>query len=338
MRRLATHQARINRRRFIGALAGGLVTAPLAARAQQAGTAHRIGVLENLEAGANVANLNAFRQRLRELGYVEGQNLVIEHRSADGRPERFPDLAVELVQLKSDVIVTNGDEAASAARRATRTTPIVMASSLDPVGTGVVASLARPGGNVTGFHFWASPKLGGQRLQLLKELVPSLSRVALLWNSGNIYSHLVVKETETVASASGVQLQRLDVNRPWDLERAFEAAMLGQVDALIPVDDYLTVTDRVRIVDFAAMSRLPAIYGLREFVDAGGLIAYGTDRRDLFQRSATYVDRILRGTRPADLPVEAPTKFELIVNLKTAKALGLTVPRTILVRADQIIQ
>jgi putative tryptophan/tyrosine transport system substrate-binding protein len=289
VRRLATHQARINRRRFISALVGGLLAAPLAARAQQAGPAHRIGVLENLEAGANVSNLNAFRQRLSELGYVEGQNLVIEYRSADGRPERFPDLAMELVQLKSDVIVTNGDEAASAARRATRTTPIVMG-------------------------------------------------VALLWNSGNIYSHLVVKETETVASASGVQLQRLDVNRPWDLERAFEAAMLGQVDALIPVDDYLTVTDRVRIVDFAAMSKLPAIYGLREFVDAGGLIAYGTDRRDLFQRSATYIDRILRGTRPADLPVEAPTKFELIVNLKTAKALGLTVPRTILVRADEIIQ
>jgi putative ABC transport system substrate-binding protein len=338
VRRLAPHQARINRRGFIGALTGAVLAAPHAARAQQTTTARRIGVLENLNAGSNVANLDAFRQRLRELGYVEEQNLVVEYRSADGRPERFPDLAVELVQLKSEVIVTNGDESTSAARRATRTIPIVMASSLDPVGTGVVASLARPGGNVTGFHFWASPKLGGQRLRLLKELVPSLSRVALLWNSGNIYSHLVVKETETVASASGIQLQRLDVTRSWDLERAFEAAMLGQVDALIPVDDYLTVTDRVRIVEFAAMSRLPAIYGLREFVDAGGLIAYGTDRRDLFQRSATYVDRILRGARPADLPVEPPTRFELVINLKTARALGLTIPRSVLVRADQIIQ
>ena len=261
-------------------------------------------MLEVLEAASNVPNLNAFRQRLRELGYVEGQNLVIEYRSADGRAERFADLAIELVQLKTEVIVTNGDSAVSAARRATQTTPIVMASSLDPVGAGVVASLARPAGNVTGFHFWASPKLGGQRLQILKELVPSLSRVAVLWNSGNIYSHLVVKETEMVASASGVQLQRLDVNRSWDLERAFEAALLGQVDALIAVDDYLTVTDRVRIVDFAAISRLPAIYGLREFADAGGLIAYGTDRRDLFHRSATYVHRILQGTRPADLPVD----------------------------------
>jgi len=328
----------IDRRGFINALAGGLLAAPTVVAGQQAGTAHRIGVLEVLEAGSNVANLNAFRQRLRELGYVEGQNLVIEYRSADGRAERFPDLAIELVQLKPEVIVTNGDSAASAARRATQTTPIVMASSLDPVGAGVVANLARPAGNVTGFHFWAPPKLGGQRLQILKELVPSLSRVAMLWNSGNIYSHLVLKETEMVASASGVKLQRLDVNRAWDLERAFEAALLGQVDALIPVDDYLTVTDRVRIVNFAAMSRLPAIYGLREFVDAGGLIAYGTDRRDLFHRSATYVHRILRGTRPADLPVEPPTKFELVINMRTARALGFTIPQSVLARADEIIE
>jgi putative tryptophan/tyrosine transport system substrate-binding protein len=327
----------MDRRGFIGAVIGGLLAAPLGAKAQRAGTPHRIGVLEVLEAGSNVANLNAFRERLRELGYVEGQNLVIEYRSADSRPERFADLAIELVQLKTEVIVTNGDAAASAARRATRTTPIVMASSFDPVGAGVVASLARPAGNVTGFHFWASPKLGGQRLELLKELVPSVSRVAVLWNSGNIYSHLVVKETEMIASALGIQLQRLDVNRSWDLERAFEAAMLGQVDALMTVDDYLTVTDRVRIVEFAAMSRLPAIYGLREFVDAGGLIAYGTDRRDLFHRSATYVHRILRGTRPADLPVEPPTKFELVVNLKTAKALDLTIPKSVLVRADELV-
>jgi putative tryptophan/tyrosine transport system substrate-binding protein len=327
----------MDRRGFIGAVIGGLLAAPLGAKAQRPGTPHRIGVLEVLEAGSNVANLNAFRERLRELGYVEGQNLVIEYRSADSRPERFADLAIELVQLKTEVIVTNGDAAASAARRATRTTPIVMASSFDPVGAGVVASLARPAGNVTGFHFWASPKLGGQRLELLKELVPSVSRVAVLWNSGNIYSHLVVKETEMIASALGIQLQRLDVNRSWDLERAFEAAMLGQVDALMTVDDYLTVTDRVRIVEFAAMSRLPAIYGLREFVDAGGLIAYGTDRRDLFHRSATYVHRILRGTRPADLPVEPPTKFELVINLKTAKALDLTIPKSVLVRADELV-
>src|SRR5262245_61002781 len=328
----------MDRRGFIGTVAGGLLAEPLSTRAQQAGAAHRIGVLEVLEADANVANLNAFRQRLRELGYVESQNLVIEYRSAGGRPERFPDLAVELVQLKTDVLVTNGDAAALAARRATRTTPIVMVSSFDPVGSGVVASLARPAGNVTGFHFWASPKLGGRRLQLLKELVPSLSRVAVLWNSGNIYSHGVVKETAMVASASGIQLQRLDVNRSWDLERAFEAAMMSQVDALITVDDYLTINDRVRIVDFASMSRLPAIYGLREFVDAGGLIAYGTDRRDLFHRCATYVHRILQGTRPAELPVEAPTKFELVINLKTAKALGLTIPQSVLDRADEIIQ
>jgi putative ABC transport system substrate-binding protein len=327
----------MDRRAFITTIGGSILAAPLAPGAQ-AGTIHRIGVLEVLDAASNVANLSAFRQRLGELGYVEGQNLVIEYRSAAGRAERFADLADELVQLKTEVIVTNGDSAALAARRATQTTPIVMASSLDPVGAGIVASLARPAGNVTGFHFWAPPKLGGQRLQILKALVPSLSRAAILWNSGNIYSHLVVKETEMVASASGIQLQRLDVNRSWDLERAFEAAMLGQVDALITVDDYLTITDRVRIVDFAAMSRLPAVYGVREFVDAGGLIAYGTDRRDLFRRSATYVHRILQGTRPADLPVEQPTKFEFVINQRAAKALGLTIPPSVLARADEIVQ
>jgi putative ABC transport system substrate-binding protein len=327
----------MDRRAFITTIGGSILAAPLAPGAQ-AGTIHRIGVLEVLDAASNVANLSAFRQRLGELGYVEGQNLVIDYRSAAGRAERFADLADELVQLKTEVIVTNGDSAALAARRATQTTPIVMASSLDPVGAGIVASLARPAGNVTGFHFWAPPKLGGQRLQILKALVPSLSRAAILWNSGNIYSHLVVKETEMVASASGIQLQRLDVNRSWDLERAFEAAMLGQVDALITVDDYLTITDRVRIVDFAAMGRLPAIYGVREFVDAGGLIAYGTDRRDLFRRSATCVHRILQGTRPADLPVEQPTKFEFVINQRAAKALGLTIPPSVLARADEIVQ
>ena len=328
----------MDRRGFIAAMGGSILARPLAAGAQLAAKVHRIGVLEVLESASNVANLSAFRQRLRELGYVEDQNLVIEYRSADGRAERFPDLAIELVQLGIEVMVTNGDSAALAAKRATQTIPIVMASSFDPAGAGIVASLARPAGNVTGFHFWASPKLGGKRLEILKELVPALSRGAILWNSGNIYTHLVVKETEMIASALGIQLQRLDVNRPWDLERAFEAAMLGRVEALITVDDYLTITDRNRIVDFAAMSRLPAIYGLREFVDAGGLIAYGTDRRDLFRRSADYVHRIQQGTRPAELPVEPPTKFELVINLKTAKALGLTIPQSVLLRADQVIQ
>jgi putative ABC transport system substrate-binding protein len=213
-----------------------------------------------------------------------------------------------------------------------------MASSSDPAGIGVVTSLTRPGGNVTGFHFWASPGLGGARLQLLKELVPRLSRVAVLWNPGNLYHHFVDKQTRVVASSLGVRLLPLDVQRAWDLERAFEAAVLGPVDALIVVEDYLTLADRARIVSFAAMSRLPAVYGLREFVDAGGLIAYGTDRRDLFRRAAAYVHRILGGVRPADLPVESPTKVELVVNLGTARALGMTMPPSLLARADQVIE
>ncbi len=328
----------MDRRRFLLTSLAGALVQPFAAEAQQAGKVHRIGVLEVVGAGLNAANLNAFRQGLRELGYVEGRNFVIEYRSADDRAERFSDLAMDLVQLKMDVIVTSGDSAALAAKRATETIPIVMASSSDPAGTGVVASLARPGGIITGFHFWAHPSLGGERLQLLKEMVPRLSRVAVLWNPGNIYHHLVEKETKLAASALGVQLQGVDVQRSWDFERAFEAVVMGQVDALITVEDYLTVADRARIVDFAAMSRLPAIYGLREFVDSGGLIAYGTDRRDLFRRTAAYVHRILAGAKPADLPIERPTKVELIINMKTAKTLGLTIPPSLLARADQVIE
>ena len=322
----------MNRRRFLVTSLAGALAAPLAAGAQLAGRVYRIGGLDAVGATANAANLDAFRQALRELGYSEGQNLVIEYRSADGRPGRFPDLAVELVRPNPDVIVT-----ALAARRATETIPIVMASSSDPAGTGVVASLARPGTNVTGFHLWASSKLGGRRLQLLAEIVPRLSRVAILWNSGNVYTHLVLKETERVALALRVQLETLDA-RSLELERAFEAAMLAQVDALIAVEDHLILRERTRIVEFAAMSKLPAIYGLREFVDAGGLMAYGTDRRDLFRRSATYVHRILGGARPADLPVEHPTKFELVINGKTARALGRTIPPALLARAEQVIE
>jgi putative ABC transport system substrate-binding protein len=327
----------------VGAL---LCAVPLATEAQQAGRVYRIGVLEVVGAASNAEHLSAFRQGLRELGYVEGQNLVIEYRSADGRAERYLDLASELVRLNVDVIVTRGTPAALAAKRATGTTPIVMASSGDPVAEGIVASLARPGGNVTGFHIMAPAALGGKRLQLLKEVAPGSSRVGILWNSHDIQSPLIVRETERVARAMGVQLKSLEVPRAWPsrpskaLDQAFEEAMLGQVDldALIAVEDYLMLTGRTMVVGFAAMSRLPAIYGLREFVDAGGLMSYGTDRRDLFRRSATYVHRILSGARPADLPVEEPTKFELAINLKTAKALGLMIPPSLLQRAEYIIQ
>jgi putative ABC transport system substrate-binding protein len=302
------------------------------------GKTFRIGVLDVLGAASNGANLSAFRQGLRELGYVEGQNVVIEYRSADGRPERFPDLATELVRLKVDVIVTRGTSAALGAKHVTDTIPIVMASSGDPVFAGLVKSLARPGANVTGLHLIAPPDLAGTRLRLLKEVIPGLSRVGVLLDSGDVYSRLMMKEIEKVAHEIGVQLHSVDTQRPADFDRAFEAAILDRVDALITVEGVLTATDLGRIVDFAAMSRLPAIYGLREFVDAGGLMAYGTDLRDLFRRAATYVHRILNGARPGDLPVEPPAKFELAINLKAARALGLTIPPSLLRRADYVIQ
>jgi putative ABC transport system substrate-binding protein len=271
---------------------------------------------------------------------VEAQNLVIEYRSADGRPERFVDLARELVRLKVDVIVTRGTPAALSAKQATGTIPIVMATSGEPAAEGIVASLARPGGNVTGLHVMAPAELGGRRLQLLKEVVPGAARVGIIWNL-DMQTPLIVRETERVARVMGVQLKSFELQKREGLamfDQAFEAALMGQVDAFIAVEDYVTFTFGTRILDFAAMSRLPGIYGLREFVDAGGLMSYGTDRRDLFRRSATYVHRILKGASPADLPVEPPTRFELAINLKTAKTLGLTIPPSLLQRADYLVQ
>ena len=315
-----------------------ILAAPLAIEAQHTGKVYRIGVLEVVDVASNAANLSAFRQGLAELGYAEGQNIVIEYRSADGRTERLRDLATELIRLKVDVIVTRGTPAALAAKQATPTIPVVMASSGDPVVEGIVASLARPGGNVTGLHITAPPELGGKRLQLLKEAVPGSSRIGILWNPGDLYSPLIVRDTERTARAMGVQLKSLEVQRSGPFEQVFETALFNQVDALIAVEDSFTFTYRTRILDFAAMSRLPAIYGLREFVDGGGLMSYGTDRRDLYRRCATYVHRILAGASPADLPVESPTKFELAINLKTARTLGLTIPPALLRRADHIIQ
>jgi ABC-type uncharacterized transport system substrate-binding protein len=315
-----------------------VLAVPLATAAQQTGKMYRIGVLEIADEAANHANLGAFRQGLAELGYAEGQNVVMEYRSADGRPERFSDLATELVRVKVDVIVTRGTPATLTAKQVTRTIPIVMASSGDPVLEGIVASLARPGGNVTGLHIMAPPELGGRRLQLLREVVPAASRIGILWNPGDLYAPLIVRDTEVTARAMGVQLQRLEVQRSERLEQMFETALLRQIDALIAVEDQLTFTYQARFLEFAAMSRLPAIYGLREFVDAGGLMSYGTDRRDLYRRAATYVHRILAGARPADLPVEPPVKFELAINLKTARVLGLTIPPALLRRADYVVQ
>jgi putative tryptophan/tyrosine transport system substrate-binding protein len=333
--RHSPHHPGMDRRRFVLVSLAALAT-PLAAEAQQAGKLYRIGVL--VGAASNVANLSAFRQGLAELGYVEGRNFVIEYRSADGRAERFADLATELVRLRVDVIVTSGTSAALAAKHVTATIPIVMASSGDPVFASLVSSLARPGGNVTGFHTMAPPELAGKRLQLLKEVMPGLSRVGVLLDSADVYALVMMREIERVAHAIGVHLYSVKTWHGEDFDRAFEAALVDRVDALVAIEGVQTVMNLARIVDFATKSRLPAIYGLREFVDAGGLMAYGTDLSDLFRRSATYVDRILKGAKPADLPVEQPTKFELVINLKTAKALGLTIPPSLLARADHVIE
>ena len=324
------------RRVFLGTLASGLLAAPLV-EAQQAGKVYRIGMLEPSSMVLNAANIEAFRQGLRELGYVEGHNYIIEYRSADGRSERFPDLATELVRLKVDVILTRGTPAVVAAKNATGTIPVVMAASGDPVLSGVVASLARPSGNVTGLSAIVV-EVSGKRLELLREVVPGVSRIAVLVNMSNPVDALQWKETEIAAPSLRVQLQLLDVRKPGDFGRAFDAAVKQRAGALVVGVDALTWANHRSIVDLAAKHRLPATYAGREFVDAGGLMGYGVSYPDLYRRAATFVDKILKGAKPADLPVEQPTKFELVINLKTAKALGLTIPQSLLGRADKVIQ
>jgi len=326
----------MNRRAFITAVGGGILAAPLGVGVT-AGKLSRIGYLATDGAASNPLQV-AFIRGLRELGYIEGQNVVMEYRLADGRTERLSDLASELVRLGVDVIVTSDTSATLGAKQVTATIPIVMASGDAPVFYGLVASLVRPGGNVTGLYRTAPPELGGERLRLLKEMVPGVSRVSVLLDSGDAYALLMMRQIEKVAQSIGVHLHSVKTQRPEEFERAFEAALLDRVDALMTVEGGQTLMARTRIVNFAAMSRLPAMYGLREFVDAGGLIAYGPNNADLFRRAASYVDKILKGARPADLPVEQPAKFELVINLKTAKALGLTIPQTLLLRADQVIE
>jgi putative ABC transport system substrate-binding protein len=325
----------MDRRTFIGSVAGGLFAAPLAARAQPAGKVYRIGILEAIPAVQNAANLDALRKGLRDLGYVEGRNLIIEYRSADGRAERFPDLASELVRLKVDLIVTRGTPAARAAKDATATIPVVMATMGDP--RAMVASFARPGGNITGVTTF-STELTAKRIQLLKELVPNLSRVALLHNMGNPAAPPEWEETKTAARALGLQAELLDVRSQGDLDRAFELAVRRHVDALLIGADGLTQLHQQMIVDLVARNRLPAAYPAREFVEAGGLIGYAVNYPDLYFRFASFVDKILKGAKPGELPVEQPTKFELVINLKTAKSLGVTVPQSVLLRADEVIQ
>jgi len=325
----------MNRRAFLSGLSGALLAAPLAAAAQQAGKVYRIGILETIPAAQNAANLAALRKGLRDLGYVEGRNLIIEYRSADGRAERFPDLASELVRLKVDLIVTRGTPAARAAKNATGTIPVVMATMGDP--RAIVASFANPGGNITGVTTF-STELTAKRFELLKELVPNLSRVALLHNMGNPAAPPEWEETKTAARSLGLQAELLDVRSQGDLGRAFELAVRQRVDALVIGADGLTQMHQQTIVDLVARNRLPAAYPAREFVEAGGLIAYAVNYPDLYFRFASFVDKIFKGAKPGELPVEQPTKFELVINLKTAKALGLTIPPSLLQRADQVIE
>jgi putative tryptophan/tyrosine transport system substrate-binding protein len=299
--------------------------------------APRIGVLHASTAASASQNVEAFRQGLRQRGFVEGQNIVVERRFGDGKAERISELAAELVRLKVDVIVTATDTAIAAVKQQTQTIPIVMANSTDPVGTGFVASLARPGGNVTGLTS-ISPELNAKRLELLQEVVLGLSRVAIMWNPdvrGAVFDY---KETQSAAHSLRLQLQSVEVSRTDDFDRAFSALTTGRVEALMVAGSTFAFTNRGRIASLAMQNRLPSMYGQREFADAGGLIAYGPNTAFGWRRAATYVDKILKGAKPGELPVEQPTAFELVINLKTAKALGLTIPPSLLRRADEVIQ
>ncbi len=327
------------RRKFLGTLASGLFAAPLAAEAQQAAKVPRIGfLLPNLAASPHL--LEAFRQGLRDLGYVEGRNLLIEYRDAEGKPERLPALAAELVALKVDVILAPTTPTALAAKQATRTIPIVFAAATDAVTDGLVTSLARPGGNVTGLSSLVGPELYGKRLELLKQAVPGVSRVAFLWQPGGQGERTekdILKGADVAARALGVRLQFVEARGPEDFDRVFSEMTRARAGALTVLGSPMFFVERRRLVDLAAKNRLPAVYPFREFADAGGLMSYGPNAADLLRRAATYVDKILKGAKPADLPVEQPTKFELVINLKTAKALGLTIPPSVLGRADEVI-
>jgi putative tryptophan/tyrosine transport system substrate-binding protein len=327
----------IGRRELIAAL-GGAAIWPFSARAQEGGRKYTIGIFSaGNEQAVNPAFNAAFFGALRELGWVEGKNVAVEYRYAENRPERLPELAADLVQRKVDVIAAAGTLAPLAAKRATTTIPIVMTAAGDPLGSGLVASLARPGGNVTGVSLMA-PDLGAKRLELLREVLPRLSRVAVLWNADNPYSLLVFKQTEAGGRTLEVEVRSLEVRGPDDFDSAFEAARALHPDALITVEDPLTATHKTPIAEFTDRQQLPSLHGIREFVAAGGLMSYGANLADLFRRSAYYVDKILRGAKPADLPVQQPTKFEMVINLKTAKALGLELPASILARADELIE
>ena len=315
----------------------GLLMAPLAATAQQARGTVTIGYLGNSSPSLESHQVDAFREGLRQFGYVEGQNLVIRYQWAEGQQERYAVLVQELVRLQPDVILTSGTPGTLAAKHATQSIPIVTAVAGDPVATGLVASLAQPGGNVTGLSALAS-ELEGKRLELFKQAVPQLSRVVALRNPANPFTTIAWQAIQPAAEALGVQLQPVEVRGPHDLDRAFATITEARPDGLIVVPDRFLLAYRAAIVQFMAAQRLPGMFPYRDFVQEGGLLAYGPDYTDMYRRAATYVAKILKGTKPADLPMEQPTKFELVINLKTAQTLGLTIPSTLLFQADEVIR
>src|SRR5882724_3492112 len=325
------HEGYMRRREFIAALGGSAVVGLHAARAQQPGKIWRIGVLDTVPVTLNVANIDAFRQELRRLGYVDGTNLIIEYRSSAGRPEGFPDLAAELLRLHVDLIVTRGTPAVLAAKKASATLPIVMTAIGEPVETGVVVSLAKPGGNVTGLSSFVT-ELTAKRAEIMREVVPAVSRIPLLDNIANGSVPAQWDEAKRAAVALGMRPYLYDVRKPEDIEVAFNAMAAQHIDALLVGLDSVVIANRARVVELAAKQRLPAIYASREFVESGGLLSYGPHYGDLYRRAAIYVDKIFKGAKPADLPVEQPTKLEIVINLKAARALDLTIPPTLLAR------
>jgi putative ABC transport system substrate-binding protein len=327
----------ITRRDFIGTLAGGLLAVPLAAAAQQAGRVWRIGFLGLPSASSAAARVEAFRRGLRELGYVEGRNLAIEFRWAEGNADRLPALAAEVTKLKVDVIVTQGTEATVAAHRSTTTIPIVVTVISDPVGTGLVRSLARPGGNVTGLTDIAE-EVAGKRIEVLREAVPSVTRIAVLWNPANASSGPQMKDMEAAGRKLGLSVRSIEVRDVNQLDGAFATAVRDRAGAVVVLPDAALFGRRDQIAQLAVKNRLPSLAWTPEFTKSGCLMIYGPNVLDMHGRAATYVDKILKGAKPGDLPVEQPTTLELVINLKTAKALGLTIPQSLLLRADELIQ
>jgi ABC-type uncharacterized transport system substrate-binding protein len=325
----------MDRRAFITSVSRSILAAPLTVNAQTIGKQARIGVI--VPGSPPLPHFEAFKQGLRDLGYVEGQTIVFETRWDEGRQDRYSSLVGNLIHVKVDIIVAGSSQSAFAAKKATETIPIVMTANADPVGSGLVTSLARPGGNVTGMSLIAA-ELSAKRIEILRAAVPGLSRVGVIWNPENPISAPLLQETQTAARALAVQIQPLEVGKPADLEGAFRAAVRSGAQALLMVQDAMFSLQRGRIAEQALKNGIPTMSGETGFAAAGGLMNYGPDIVDSWRRSAAYVDKILKGAKPADLPVEQPTKFELVINLKTAKALGLTIPQSLLLRADQVIE